>query len=94
MNGLEQIAALAILKNSTIYFIREISHLCMDWITNSNFILYLIWYFRRQDIKLKNIMKNKIAKNRAAALWNMRNIRLKQKQKYVSKCIFPLSIRD
>ena len=32
-------------------------------------------------------MKKKIAKKRAAALWNMGNIREKQKPKYVSKCI-------
>ena len=32
-------------------------------------------------------MKKKIAKKRASALWNMRNIREKQIQKYVSKCI-------
>ena len=34
-------------------------------------------------------MKKKIAKKRASALWNMRNIREKQIQKYVSKCISP-----
>ena len=92
MNDLEKIDALEILKNCTICFIREISHLCMDWITNSNFQLYLIWYFRRKDIKFKNSMKNKIAKKRAAALGNVRNV--KQKHKFVSKCIFPLSARD
>ena len=39
-------------------------------------------------------MKKKIAKKRAAALGNMRNIREKQKQKYVSKSISLLSTRD
>ena len=41
-------------------------------LTNSNFLLYLIWYFWRQDIKLNNSMN----------------------QKYMSKCILPLSTRD
>ena len=39
-------------------------------------------------------MKKKITKKRAAALGNMGNIREKQKQKYVSKFIFPLSTRN
>ena len=39
-------------------------------------------------------MKKKIAKKKAAALGNVSNIREKQKQKYVSKHIFPLSTRD
>ena len=39
-------------------------------------------------------MKKKIAKKRAAALGNMRNIGEKQKQIYLSKCIFHLSTRD
>ena len=39
-------------------------------------------------------MKKKIAKKKAAALGNVSNIREKQKQKYVSKRIFPLSTRD
>ena len=58
-------------------------------LTNSNFLLYLIGYFWDWDIKLKNSMKKKIAKKRVSALWNMQNIREKQKQKYVSKCISP-----
>ena len=63
------------------------------WITHSNFLLYLIWYFWCQDIKLKNSTKKKIAKKKAAALGNVSNIREKQKQKYVSKRTFPLSTR-
>ena len=47
------------------------------------------WY----QVKEK-YMKKKIAKKRAAALGNMRNIREKQKQKYVSKSISLLSTRD
>ena len=47
-----------------------------------------------QDIKLKKSIKKKLQKQRAAALGNMRNIREKEKQKYVPKCIFPLSTRD
>ena len=41
-------------------------------------------------------MKKKITKKRAAlgALGNMGNIREKQKHKYVSKFIFPLSTRN
>ena len=69
INNLEQISASAIGKNSTIYFIRETWHLCNSaWITHSNFLLYLIWYFWCQDIKFKNSTKNKIAKKKAAAL--------------------------
>ena len=34
-------------------------------------------------------MKKKIAKKKAAALGNIQNIREKQKQKYVYKCISP-----
>jgi len=59
MKDLELIVALAIIKNSTIYFIREI---WPSWITNSNFLLYLVWYFWRQDIKLKNSMKKNCQK--------------------------------
>jgi len=51
-------------------------------------------YKCNQDIKLKNSMKKKIAKKRAAAMGNIRNIREKQKQKYVSKSISALSTRD
>ena len=47
-----------------------------------------------KDIKLKNSMKKKTGKKRAAALGNMQNIREKPNHKYVSKCIFPLSSRD
>ena len=38
-------------------------------------------------------MKKKIAKKKAAALGNMRNIRKKQKQKYVSKCIIKMGLK-
>ena len=59
-------------------------------------VINLIWYFWRHDIKLRNRMKKKITKKRAAlgALGNMGNIREKQKHKYVSKFIFPLSTRN
>ena len=43
-------------------------------------LICIVWYFWKFQ---------KIARERAAALWNMRNIREKQKQKYVSKCISP-----
>ena len=39
-------------------------------------------------------MKKKIAKKRAAALINMRNIREKRKQKYILKSISTLSTMD
>ena len=45
-----------------------------------------------QDVKLNNSMKRKLRKQSAAALGNMLNIREKEEQKYVSKCVFPLSI--
>ena len=42
----------------------------------------------------ENSMSKEIAKKRAAALRNLWNTREKQKQKYVSKCIYTLSTRD
>ena len=40
------------------------------WITNSNFLLYLIWYFWHQDIKFKKSVKKNLPK-RELQLWEI-----------------------
>ena len=45
-----------------------------------------------QDVKLNNSMKRKLQKQSDAALGNMHNTREKEEQKYMPKCVFPLSI--
>ena len=61
MNNPDQKAASKIRKHSTIYLVREIWHYCME---HSNFLLFLIWYLYRLDIKFKKSMKKKIAKKK------------------------------
>ena len=55
--------------------------------TNSNFLFYLIWLC--QDRKLKNSMKRKLQKKKAAALSNMRNFGRNQSRNMRQNAFFP-----